>query len=232
MKINPQIHYQYLASDPEYSVLAQLILLLFIIILLVFIWNRKLSKLNESLNAEVAQRRRMERVHSVLNCIALAVTDVSGIEEFYLILQQQIGKLMYASNFFVVSYDKDSETISYPYFSDELESMPCNRKLGYGLTDHVLRSGNSLYVDKGIRKELFGSGEVSEVIGKEALYWIGTPLIFKGDIVGAIVLQSYDDQHVLTRSDLEVLTFLSSYVSIAVERLHLLEAGQRTDPLR
>jgi len=86
-------------SEPDYSAFVQLTGLLFLVVLLVFVWNRKLSKLNESLNAEISQRRRMEKVHTALNRIALAVTEVEGINEFYHIVQNQVNKLMFARNF-------------------------------------------------------------------------------------------------------------------------------------
>ncbi len=103
--------------------------------------------------------------------------------------------------------------------------MPEDRRLGYGLVDYVLRRGTALYVDKAVRERLGKEGRF-ETIGKEAAYWLGVPLKFKGDVLGVIAVQSYDEQIVLTRSDLEILIFISSYVGLALERLYLLEQGR------
>lgn len=211
--------------EPNYGVFAQLTGLLALIILLVFVWNRKLSKLNESLNIEVSQRRRMEKVHAALNRIALAVTEVDGINDFYRIVQSQVNSLMFARNFFVASYDKEAQRVSFPYFSDEAEEVPKDRNLEYGLTDFVLRNGKALYADRNVRERLKKIGRF-EIIGKEAVYWLGVPLKFKGEVVGGIAVQSYDDFHILTRADLEVLIFISSYVGLALERLYLFEQGR------
>ncbi len=226
------VHYQIpskrfsdLPSDRDLMVFAQLTGVLLLIVLLVFIWNRKLSKLNSSLNLEVSRRRRMEKVHGVMNRIALAVTGVSGIDEFYSFIHSQINSLVYARNFFIASYDSDTGTISYPYFSDENKSYLEPRKISYGLTDYVIRSGTPLYVDKKIRKKMAEKGNY-ELVGHEAAIWIGAPLKLEGRTVGVIAVQSYDKKSRLSKDDLDVLVFISSYIGLALERVQLLEQGR------
>lgn len=216
----------------DYSAFAQLTGLLFLVIFLIFIWNRKLANLNNSLNAEVAQRRRMERVQEALNRIALAVTEVSGIDEFYAALQRLVNGLMFARNFYIASYDPKADALSFPYFKDDFKTAPAARRLGYGLTDYVIKTGRPLFADKAARNRLLAEGEF-EIIDREPQCWIGVPLKYREETVGVIALQSYDGNNVLSRLDLETLVFLSSYVELALERLRLLEQGKKqTQDLR
>ena len=192
---------------------------------MIIFWNRKLFRLNDSLNKEVAMRRRMEKVHNILYEIALSVSRVSGIDEFYSIVQGQVNKLMYARNFYIAAYDRDTDMISFPYFSDEKEVAPASRKMGVGLTDYVIRTGEPLFGDRATRLELRDKGKY-ELIGQGCEIWLGVPLKLWGDVVGVIVVQSYDPKQVLDEKDLEVLLFLSSYVGLALERLSLVEKGR------
>ncbi len=191
----------------------------------IIFWNRKLFWLNESLNKEVAMRRRMEKVHNILYEIALSVSRVSGIDEFYSIVQGQVNKLMNARNFYIAAYDRDTDMISFPYFSDERESAPAPRKMGVGLTDYVIRTGEPLFGDRLTRLELRDKGKY-ELIGSACEIWLGVPLKLWGGVVGVIVVQSYDPKLVLDKKDFEVLLFLSSYVGLALERLSLVEKGR------
>lgn len=213
------------SPEEDFRLFVQVTGLLLLAVLLVFLWNRKLTRLNSSLSLEVSRRRRMEKVHGVLNRIALAITGVSGIEEFYSFVHSQINSLMAAHNLFIASYDLKKGIVSYPYFSDEKESYPEPRKMGAGLTDHVIRTGTPLYLDKKARKKLAAKGNY-ELIGNESECWIGAPLKLEGETVGVIAVQTYDKKVRLDKDDLDVLVFISSYIGLALERVHLLEQGR------
>ncbi|WP_320174275.1 response regulator [Maridesulfovibrio sp.] len=192
----------------------------------IIFWNRKLFKLNESLNTEVAQRRRMEKVHSILYEIALSVSRVSGIDEFYSLVQGQVNQLMHARNFYIAAYDRETDMISFPYFSDEKEEAPESRKMGIGLTDYVVKTGEPLFGDFATRMTLREEGEYV-LIGPECDIWLGVPLKLQGEVVGVMAVQSYSEKESLDRTDFEVLLFLSSYVGFAFERLYLMEQGRK-----
>lgn len=212
-------------QDVNYEEILFLFAAMVIALATIIFWNRKLFKLNESLNKEVARRRRMEKAHSILYEIALSVSRVSGIDEFYSIVQGQVNKLMYARNFYIAAYDRETEIISFPYFSDEAESVPEPRKIGVGLTDFVVRTGEPLFGDFATRMKLRDKNEYA-LVGPEANIWLGVPLKLQGDVVGVMVVQSYNEEKSLDERDFEVLLFLSTYVGLALERLHLLEQGR------
>ncbi|ACS81352.1 multi-sensor hybrid histidine kinase [Maridesulfovibrio salexigens DSM 2638] len=191
----------------------------------IIFWNRKLFRLNESLNTEVAQRRRMEKVHKRLYEIAMSVSRVSGIDEFYSIVQGQVNQLMHARNFYIAAYDRETDMISFPYFSDEKEEAPETRKMGIGLTDYVIKTGEPLFGDFETRMKLRDNGEYV-LIGPECNIWLGVPLKLQGEVVGAMAVQSYCESEPLDKKDFEVLLFLSSYVGFALERLYLMEQGR------
>ncbi|WP_163294158.1 response regulator [Desulfovibrio sp. JC022] len=209
-------------QNVDYSEILLLFAFLVLVLATIIFWNRKLFRLNESLNKEVAQRRRMEKAHSILYEIALSVSRVSGIDEFYSIVQGQVNKLMSARNFYIAAYDRETEMISFPYFSDEKDSVPAPRKIGVGLTDYVVRTGAPLFGDFATRMQLRGEGEYG-LIGPECSIWLGVPLKLQGNVVGVMAVQSYSDNEPLDERDFEVLLFLSTYVGFALERLYLTE---------
>jgi len=210
----------------DYREVIFLVAVLLLALATIIFWNRKLFKLNESLNKEVSRRRRMEKVHNILYEIALSVSRVSGIDEFYSIVQGQVNKLMYARNFYIAAYDRETDMISFPYFSDEKESPPSSRKMGVGLTDYVIRTGEPLFGDRETRLGLRDEGEY-ELIGPGCEIWLGVPLKLWGDVVGVMAVQSYNPKRILDEKDFEVLLFLSSYVGLALERLSLVEKGRK-----
>ena len=212
-------------SALELSVLSEIVMLLVFVILLIFFWNRKLFKLNQILNAEVAQRRKMEIVQNSLYRIALAVTEVSGMEEFYSIVQKRIADFMYARNFYIALYDHENDELSFPYFAVNEEATPASRKLGKGFTDYVIRTGDPLLADRSRQKELISGGKV-ERLGKASVVWIGIPLSHEGRTFGVLSVQSFDKAEILNEEDLDLLMFISPYIGIAFDRLQLHELGR------
>ncbi|SDL51356.1 PAS domain S-box-containing protein [Maridesulfovibrio ferrireducens] len=214
-------------ADPalDFSVLGEVVILLLFVILLIFFWNRKLFKLNQILNEEVAQRRRMESVQSSLYRITLAVTEVSGMEEFYSIVQKHINEFMYARNFYIAFYDQEKDVLSFSYFTEEVEPTPPPRSLANGFTDYVIRTGKPLLADKHKRAELIALGEL-KVLGVPSVVWLGVPLIHEGRTIGVLAVQSYDESEILDEGDLDILLFLSPYVGIAFDRLQLHEQAR------
>ena len=209
----------------DYTEVLLLFAFMALVLTTIIFWNRKLFRLNESLNKEVAQRRRMEKAHNILYEIALSVSRVSGIDEFYSIVQGQVNKLMHARNFYIAAYNRETDTISFPYFSDEQEVAPAPRKMGIGLTDYVVKTGEPLFGDFATRMQLREEGEYG-LIGPECNIWLGVPLKLHGDVVGVMAVQTYSDREPLDKKDFEVLLFLSTYVGLALERLSLMEQGR------
>ncbi|WP_291328114.1 PAS domain S-box protein [Desulfovibrio sp. UCD-KL4C] len=212
-------------SALELSVLSEVVILLFFVILVIFFWNRKLFKLNQILNVEVAQRRKMEIVQNSLYRIALAVTEVSGMEEFYSIVQKSIADFMSARNFYIALYDYEKDELSFPYFAVNAEATPKPRKLGKGFTDYVIRTGSPMLADRSRQDELISSGKV-ERLGRASVVWIGIPLSHEARTFGVLSVQSFDKDDILSEEDLDLLMFISPYIGIAFDRLQLHELGR------
>lgn len=196
------------------------------LILLIFLWNRKLSSLNNKLNREVNRRRSMEVVHRSLHKIAMAVTEVSGIDEFYRILHSCVNEFMYADNFYIARYDEDAKLISFPYHVDEIDSPPEPRAPEWGLTEYVLRHREPALINRNKKEKLVREGELAR-LGADSEVWLGVPLVTEGRVLGVIAVQSYDEENAQDEHDLELLTFVSRYIMIALERMSLRDRSIR-----
>ncbi|WP_031483201.1 PAS domain S-box protein [Maridesulfovibrio frigidus] len=208
----------------DYSALGQIIVLLLFVILLIFFWNCKLKRFNQTLQFEVAKRRKLENVQHSLYQVAIAITSVSNIEEFFSVVHTHINEFIYANNFFIAIYDHEKDVLSFPYYTEDVEQKPPSRSFGKGLSEYVIRTGEPLFADQAKQAELIEQGEL-EVMGAPAIVWIGVPIVHEGQTLGVMAVQIYDDAYVLGDEDLEILHFISPYVGIALDRLQLYEQG-------
>ena len=67
---------------------------------------------------------------------------------------------MYARNFYIALYDPATEMLSFPYFVDEWDGAPAPKKLGRGLTDHLIRTGEPLLATPEVLQAMESRGEV------------------------------------------------------------------------
>jgi PAS domain S-box-containing protein len=171
----------------------------------------------------ITQKKRAEALNSALYRIAEKTTSAEAPEQFYAAIHSIVAELMYARNFYIALYDQATGYLSFPYFVDEQDPRPEPRKLGRGLTEYVLRTGEPLLATPDVFEELVRRGEV-EMIGAPSLDWLGVPLKMGAASLGAVVVQSYSASRRFGDQDKEILTFVSQQLASAIEHKRSEEA--------
>src|SRR2546430_11382351 len=82
---------------------------------------------------------------------------------------------MPAKNFYIALYAPAAALLSFPYFVDEYDTDFPSKRLGKGLTEYVLRTGQALLATPEIHEELEHPDEV-ELIGAPSIDWLRVPL--------------------------------------------------------
>ncbi len=165
---------------------------------------------------DISEQKRTEMLSSALLRIAEKASSQDDLRQFYGAIHSILAELMYAHNFYVALYDGDSKLLSFPYFVDDEDERPAPKKLGKGLTEYVLRTGEPLLSTPDVFEQLVKRGEV-ELIGAPSLDWLGVPLKAGGSTFGALVVQSYSGNVRFGEKEKEILTFVSQQVANAVE---------------
>jgi signal transduction histidine kinase len=100
------------------------------------------------------------------------------------------------------------------------------------LTEYVLRTRKPLLATAQVFARMLEQGEV-EPVGTDSVDWLGVPLNIGEKIVGVMVIQTYTDSVRLEQRDLDIMSFVSAQVAIAIERVRAEQANnQRTKELK
>jgi PAS domain S-box-containing protein len=166
---------------------------------------------------DIQERKRAQTLQSALYRIAEKTHSSIDLQEFYGSVHRIISELMSAKNFYISLYDSSNRMLSFPYFVDEVDPPPQPKKIGKGLTDYVLRTGQPLLASPDVFERLLRTGEV-ESIGAPSIDWLGVPLKSGETIFGAIVVQSYSDTIRYGKKEKEILTFVSQHIATAIQR--------------
>jgi len=181
-----------------------------------------------ALYRDISEQKRAEALSSALLRVAEKASSPDDLQQFYGAIHSIVGELMYARNFYVALYDAETQLLSFPYLVDDEDARPAPKKLGKGLTEYVLRTGEPLLCTPDIFEKLVEQGEV-EPIGAASLDWLGVPLKVGGNTFGALVVRSYSGNLRFGDKEKDILTLVSQQVASAVEHRRNEEALRRSE---
>ena len=93
---------------------------------------------------DISDRKRVEALSSALYRVAEKSSSAHDLQQFFAAVHGIVDELMYARSFYIAIYDPATELLSFPYFVDEHDTAPSPKKLGRGLTDYLIRTGEPL----------------------------------------------------------------------------------------
>ncbi|WKE65614.1 EAL domain-containing protein [Gallaecimonas kandeliae] len=190
--------------------------------------TQALQASNLLLRREVQERKRAETFQSVMLHLSELANSDGEPQDFFRQVHEQVSRLIAAENFYIALLD-DRQMLTFPYFVDQVQPKAATRKPGRGLTEYLMRGGKPVLVTRKVRDALVREG-LLDPEGTQAFHWLGGPLIVDKQVVGALVVQSYDATQRYRREDVELIQFVSRSVANALGRRRhreMLEVAKR-----
>ena len=189
----------------------------------------------KELMAQIREREKSELLQESLYRISELTTDIEiDIDTFYSKVHNIIGQLINAKNFYIAKYEQDSQTLHFSYYEDEHPSNLIKdfqtRKLANHYSELVLRRRETVLLTYQEMMSLHLEGETSKP-QDDIHSWLGVPLIYSGQLLGVMVLQSYHYKTTYNQQDAELLNFVSNHVSVAIKRRELADFERRSHEL-
>ncbi len=172
------------------------------------------------LEQELAERRRAEQLQRALYEIAALSSVDSGQHEHYAQLHEIVGRLMYAKNFIISTFDAEAGMIHQAYLVDEDPTeVPESFPFGEGISSLVIRSRQPWLLDHRLFEDLVAAREIRAPRGTvDFNSWMGVPLIAQERVYGLIIVQSYSQDVRYDQADLNLLEFVASHVAAIMAR--------------
>ncbi len=164
---------------------------------------------------DITERKQAENIQKTLYNISNALNKIDNLHELFIKIREYSGSVIDTTNFYVALYDEKTDMISLPFDVDEkddFETFPA----GKTLTKYIIKTGKSLFVDDRLLAKLIKEGKVEE-IGTPSLIWLGVPLKIENKVIGVIAVQSYNDPNLYSEKDIDILTFISEEIALAIK---------------
>lgn len=199
--------------------------------------NNKLdaeTELQAELTRYKARAKRLEQVvrsftatkklqNALFKIVDLANSS-NSLPAFYLELHKIVSDLTLAKNFFIILLHPESDCVSFPYYKDDEDDQqgdddplhnPTKKipteKLAGTATMKVIQERQLLHLNK-------AGFENMSVTGRAPEDWVGVPLIIEKELLGALVVQSYDEGFRYNKRDEELLVYVSQHIATSLKR--------------
>ena len=182
----------------------------------------ELRELVPQLQKVTEKYKRSEAIQKSLFDISELASSVNELSRLYPALHEIVAGFMPARNFYVAFLEEENTIIDFAYFVDEFEELEIQQQpaeeLQNSVTSYILRTGNHLFLTIETFAEQIALHNVN-FVGPSPVDWIGVPLKRGSQVIGAMVVQSYDQSVRYNQEDLEVLLFVSQQIMICVDRV-------------
>lgn len=166
---------------------------------------------------EITETKRAELIQQLLLRISEAVGTSSSVEELITFIHGEINGLIPAPNLFVALYDEEAHLYRFPYFVDEKDRDFGPQAMANSITDYVRRTGEPLLADENWVIQRIAEGVIGPY-GPQAPIWLGVPLKTRRGTIGVVAIQDYKKEYPYSRQDLDLLSYASGYIAMAIDR--------------
>lgn len=145
------------------------------------------------------------------------------------------ARLMEIHNFYVAFYDGDNEEITFPIVVVDGERITekhpdfdqwAPRKLGEGLTEHIILNRKPILIENDAEKILQELGLPYNRYGGETKSWLGVPMLMGDRTLGVISVQSDQTPGLYNNHHQELLSAIASQAGVAINNARLFDQEQ------
>jgi PAS domain S-box-containing protein len=166
---------------------------------------------------------------AIVNTVGQALAEQLQLEALIERLGDQLREVFAADIVYVALHDTATDIIEFPCYV-ELGKRPLYppMRLGEGLTSRILQSKEPLLLN---RPEAFEEVGV-QVVGMPARSYLGVPIIAGSQSIGAISVQSTEQEGRFGEADVRLLSTIAANVGIAIANARLYqETGRRASEM-
>jgi signal transduction histidine kinase len=160
---------------------------------------------------------------AAVNTVSSALASELDLEALIQLVGEQTRSIFDADIAFVALLDKNNNTINFPYtYGEEYRSI----QFGEGLSSKIIQINEPLLINEEMDRQVLEIG--ATVVGKQALSFLGVPIIVSGEAAGVLSVQSCCEEGVFDQDDVRLLSTIATNVGTAINNAELFQEAQKS----
>jgi GAF domain-containing protein len=169
------------------------------------------ARLFNETNHLLEETRQRAAELSTVNSISKALAAHLELDKLINLVGEKLRELFNANMAYVALCDKKSKMINFPYgYGDDFPPLP----LGEGLTSQIILKGEPLLINREIDALTAQMGIKRQ--GLPATSYLGVPIPVGNEIIGAISVQSTEQENRFSEDDMRLLNTIAANVGVAI----------------
>ncbi len=184
---------------------------------------------NEKKKSTISELKHAHQVTQTLYEIANSVNISTSLDALYEAIHVSLKRVMDVTNFFIAIVDSEKRSLVFPYHVDSEDDdfgSITDFDPEKSLTGYVVQKGEPLLLKKQAMKK---RSEQGGVWGPMPAVWLGAPLKIRGEVIGVVAVQNYDDPDSYTKKDIELLASVSDQIAVAIDRKRAEERLEKSE---
>lgn len=173
-----------------------------------------------SIYRNISDKRKDSVIRNVLLNISNAALAQTEFSDLFKLIKNELGTVWDTKNFYIVLYKRETHTLTLPFYADEKDHFTDIPAKGT-LTGWLLQKREPVLLKVTDIDILERKGDIG-LVGTPCQVWLGVPLIVEADVIGAMVLQDYEDQDAFSQDDLRLLSLIGNQVALAIHRKNMM----------
>jgi PAS domain S-box-containing protein len=163
-----------------------------------------------------------------LNQIGQQLSSQLSLDAVIETLRTSLSELLDVSGLYIGLWDRNTNTIYYPVRYERGQRLPpARRPFANGVTEHIIRTGESLVVNDNALSRAKALGlEVNEALPHPRSF-IGVPMRVGTEVVGVIGLRHYELANIYTEEDIYLLEALATQTANAIQNARNFERSEK-----
>ena len=168
-----------------------------------------------------AEARQRAAELATINTVSQQLAGKLDLSALINLVGEQVRTVFKADIAYVALYDRQTGIIGFPYqYGDTLTPL----KYGEGLTGRIIQSGQPLIINREMDRKTLELG--TAVIGKQALSYLGVPIMVGGACQGVVSVQSTQREGIYDSGDERLLSTIAANVGVALQNARLFAEAQ------
>ncbi len=168
-------------------------------------------------NARLFESERQRAAElGAINTVSQALVAESDLDRMIQLIGDQMRDTFAADIVYVALLDRQTNLIKFPYsFGQELSPLA----LGEGLTSKIIQTGQPILINRDIANQIADLG--TQRVGREALSYLGVPIMAGGQAIGVISVQSTTRENAFGGDEVRLLGTIAANAGSAIRTAQL-----------
>jgi PAS domain S-box-containing protein len=182
------------------------------------IWDKKENKLIGVIGAakDITEEKQNQIIQEIHSNVANAIVKSQNVTELFEIVRVQLHKIIDTTNFFIAFYDEKRDRLSSDIVRDEKDNIQ-TWSANKSISGIIINKRKKLFLYKEDIIKLANSGEI-EIIGTLPEVWFGIPLRVRGQVVGVMAVQDYNNRNAFDKASTDLFEVIGNQLSLFLER--------------